>query len=87
MTMTQSPAPGAGSFSEISGTNPFDDDGGEFIVLRNAEWQHSLWPALYEIPEGWESVHGSASRQDCLAYVDSKWTDMRPRSLRDAMGG
>jgi MbtH protein len=25
------------------------------------------------------------TRSDCLAYVEEHWTDMRPRSLREAM--
>lgn len=28
---------------------------------------------------------GESIRADCLAYVEERWTDMRPRSLRDAM--
>nr|QEO73813.1 mbtH-like protein [uncultured bacterium] len=29
-------------------------------------------------------VHGEASRQDCLDYVERNWTDMRPASLVDS---
>lgn len=72
-------------------TNPFDDDDGAFYVLVNGEEQHSLWPAFAEIPAGWRVVHGvpgrGASRADCLAYVERSWTDLRPKSLRDAMAG
>jgi MbtH protein len=27
----------------------------------------------------------STNPADCLAYVEEHWTDMRPRSLREAM--
>ncbi|NEA98683.1 MbtH family protein [Streptomyces sp. SID13726] len=67
-------------------TNPFDDDTLEHFVLVNDEGQHSLWPAFAEVPAGWTVVHGRASRQECVAYVEQHWTDMRPTSLVTAMG-
>lgn len=66
-------------------TNPFDDDNGAFFVLVNDEDQHSLWPVFADIPAGWRVVHGEASRAACLDYVAKNWTDLRPKSLRDAM--
>lgn len=66
-------------------TNPFDDENGQFIVLVNDEEQHSLWPTFAEIPAGWRKVFGEASRAECLDYVETHWTDIRPKSLRDAM--
>lgn len=61
--------------------NPFDDADGTFIVLANGEGQHSLWPVLADVPEGWAKKHGPESRESCLAYVEENWTDMRPASL------
>lgn len=66
-------------------TNPFADDNGAFFVLVNDEDQHSLWPVFADIPAGWRVVHGEASRAACLDYVEKNWTDLRPKSLRDAM--
>lgn len=66
-------------------TNPFDDESGAFYVLRNAEEQHSLWPTFADVPEGWVVAFGESSRADCLAFVEENWTDLRPKSLRDAM--
>ncbi|KCH98496.1 mycobactin NRPS accessory protein MbtH [Mycobacterium tuberculosis] len=66
-------------------TNPFDDDNGAFFVLVNDEDQHSLWPVFADMPAGWRVVHGEASRAACLDYVEKNWTDLRPKSLRDAM--
>lgn len=66
-------------------TNPFDDENGSFYVVVNDEDQHSLWPTFAEVPAGWKVVFGEASRADCLDYVERNWTDMRPRSLREAM--
>lgn len=65
-------------------TNPFDDDNGTFLVLANDEEQHSLWPTFTDIPVGWRRVYGEASRADCLDYIERHWTDIRPKSLRDA---
>lgn len=67
-------------------TNPFEDDNASYYVLVNDENQHSLWPAFAEIPAGWTTVHGQDSRAACLEYIDSHWTDMRPKSLAEAMG-
>ena len=65
--------------------NPFDDDDGRFFVLVNDEEQHSLWPTFAEVPSGWRVVFGEADRQECLDYIEAHWTDLRPKSLRDAM--
>ncbi|MGI5201981.1 MbtH family protein [Spirillospora sp. CA-108201] len=62
-------------------TNPFDDPEGTFLVLANAEGQHSLWPAFADVPDGWTIVHGPESRSDCIGYVTDNWKDIRPRSL------
>jgi MbtH protein len=66
-------------------SNPFDDPQGRFLVLTNAEEQHCLWPSFAAIPAGWNTVFGEDSREACLAYVEENWTDLRPKSLRDAM--
>lgn len=68
-------------------TNPFEDQEATYLVLVNPEKQYSLWPAFVDVPGGWEITFGEASRQDCLDYVERTWTDMRPQSLVDAMGG
>jgi MbtH protein len=66
-------------------TNPFEDPDASYLVLVNAEEQHSLWPVFAEVPEGWRSAFGPAGRQDCLDYVEQNWTDLRPKSLIEAM--
>lgn len=62
-------------------TNPFDDPEGRFLVLRNEEGQHSLWPAFATVPAGWLVVRGEDERDACLRYVEEHWTDMRPAAL------
>lgn len=61
--------------------NPFDDEDGTFLVLINEEGQHSLWPHSINVPQGWTQVGPTGSREECLAYVEQNWTDMRPLSL------
>lgn len=61
--------------------NPFDDENGVFVVLRNDEGQYSLWPTFADVPAGWVTVFGEATRQACLAHIEEHWTDMRPLSL------
>lgn len=66
-------------------TNPFEDDQGRYLVLVNDEGQHSLWPAFVAVPAGWRTVFGEDTRQACLDYVEREWTDLRPKSLIEAM--
>ncbi|BFU45160.1 MbtH family protein [Krasilnikovia sp. MM14-A1004] len=63
-------------------SNPFDAADGSFLVLVNDEQQHSLWPAFAPVPDGWRQVAGPDSRQACLDFVETHWTDLRPLSLR-----
>jgi uncharacterized protein YbdZ (MbtH family) len=65
--------------------NPFDDDGSKFVVLVNAEEQHSLWPVFADVPAGWRMVYGEADRAACLDYIEQNWTDIRPKSLRERL--
>lgn len=66
-------------------TNPFEDDDAGYVVLINEEGQHSLWRSSFDVPEGWAIVHPEDSRESCLDYIESNWTDMRPRSLAEDM--
>jgi MbtH protein len=63
--------------------NDITIDGDAFVVLVNAEGQHSIWPARKEIPEGWSRIRPAAPKGDCLNFIEANWTDMRPRSLRE----
>ncbi|WP_438290374.1 MbtH family protein [Streptomyces sp. HUAS TT7] len=62
-------------------TNPFDDADGRFLVLVNDEGQHSLWPSFVEVPGGWTVAFEESTRDACMEYIESHWTDLRPRSL------
>ena len=66
-------------------TNPFEDDNAEYLVLINHEEQYSLWPAFRDIPAGWTATGPRGKRRECLDWIDKNWTDMRPKSLKDAM--
>lgn len=65
--------------------NPFEDAAAKFFVLVNQEGQHSLWPEFRPAPQGWQAVYGPEGRENCLSYVSTHWTDMRPKSLIAAM--
>jgi MbtH protein len=51
----------------------------------NDEEQYSIWPADRDIPAGWRATGTEGTRDECLAHINEVWTDMRPRSLREAM--
>ena len=66
-------------------TNPFEDEEYDYRVLLNKEGQHSLWPAFRDVPAGWTLVGPTGKRKECLEWIEANWTDMRPKSLVDAM--
>jgi MbtH protein len=65
-------------------SNGFEDPAAAYLVLVNAENQHSLWPAGLAVPAGWSTAHPADSRENCLEYVEKNWTDLRPASLAAA---
>ena len=62
-----------------------EDDTTVYKVVVNHEEQYSLWPADRELPLGWSEARKQGNKADCLAFIESEWTDMRPKSLRDQM--
>jgi MbtH protein len=58
----------------------------QFAVVVNDEEQYSIWAAGQDPPAGWRRAGFTGAKADCLAHIDQVWTDMRPRSLRVAMG-
>jgi MbtH protein len=56
-----------------------------YRVVVNHEEQYSLFAADRELPAGWRDGGRTGTREECLAYIDAVWTDMRPLSLRTAM--
>lgn len=57
----------------------------QYKVVINHEEQYSLWPADRENPIGWRDAGKTGTKEECLAYVEQVWTDMRPKSLREKM--
>lgn len=56
-----------------------------YEVVINHEEQYSIWPADRDVPLGWALAGFRGTKADCLAHIEQVWTDMRPRSLREAM--
>ncbi|HEV2637113.1 MAG TPA: MbtH family NRPS accessory protein [Actinocrinis sp.] len=57
----------------------------QWTVLINHEEQYGLYPALGAVPEGWRPAGFTGDENECQAYVDRTWADLRPLSLRRAM--
>jgi MbtH protein len=55
---------------------------GEYVVVRNHEEQYSVWWSDRELPDGWEAVGASGTKDECLSYIEEVWTDLTPRSVR-----
>ena len=58
----------------------------EYDVVVNDEEQYSIWAVGRAVPAGWHAVGVSGTREECLEHIEEVWTDMRPKSLRLAMG-
>ncbi|TMR14121.1 MbtH family NRPS accessory protein [Nonomuraea turkmeniaca] len=59
--------------------------GAETKVVLNDEEQYSIWPADRDNPSGWYDAGFSGTKDECLEHIERVWTDMRPKSLREAM--
>lgn len=57
----------------------------QYRVVVNDEEQFSVWPGDRDLPAGWREEGTRGDRETCLAHIDRVWTDMRPRSLREAL--
>ena len=53
-----------------------------YLVVVNAEGQHSVWLDGSDVPAGWVASGASGTRSECLSFIESVWTDMRPLSSR-----
>jgi MbtH protein len=62
-----------------------EDDKTVYRVVVNDEEQYSIWPEFRDLPPGWREAGKSGPKSECLAFIEQVWTDMRPRSLRQAM--
>jgi MbtH protein len=62
-----------------------DEDRTVYKVVLNDEEQYSIWPADRDNPAGWRDEGTRGTKAECLAHIDRVWTDMRPKSLREAM--
>ncbi|MEC3978297.1 MbtH family protein [Amycolatopsis sp. H20-H5] len=58
----------------------------DFTVVINDEEQYSIWPAELDVPAGWTPTGASGTRDECVRHIDEVWTDIRPKSLRVALG-
>lgn len=58
----------------------------QYKVVVNHEEQYALWIHGKENAPGWKDTSVTGTKSECLAYVNEVWSDMRPLSLRKAMG-
>jgi MbtH protein len=56
-----------------------------FAVVANEEEQYSIWSAGSLPPVGWKLVDAYGAKEDCLAFINKTWIDMRPLSLRECI--
>lgn len=56
-----------------------------YKVVKNEEEQYNIWPADRVNKLGWTDAGKTGTKEECLAWINEVWTDMRPGSLRRAM--
>lgn len=56
----------------------------DYKVVVNAEGQYAIVPSSVQDASGWSDAGFSGTKDACGEYVRQVWTDMRPRSLREA---
>ena len=61
------------------------EDTTTYKVVVNHEEQYSIWPAEKKNPHGWTDAGEVGLKTECLAYIKTVWTDMRPLTLRKQM--
>ena len=61
------------------------EDKTTYKVVVNHEEQYSIWPAHRANAPGWRDAGKTGDKAECLEYIQSVWTDMRPLSLRKKM--
>lgn len=59
-----------------------ESDERRYQVVVNDEEQYSVWPAGRDIPAGWWADGPEGAEDECVAYIERVWTDLRPLSLR-----
>ena len=64
-----------------------DEDTRTYTVVVNHEEQYSIWFVDRELPNGWRTVGKTGTKAECLEHIEAVWTDMRPLSVRRALGG
>jgi MbtH protein len=57
-----------------------------FRVVINEEEQYSIWPASRDMPLGWKAAGPAGTKDECLDWIEKEWKDIRPLSLRKALG-
>ncbi|HEX2623222.1 MAG TPA: MbtH family protein [Phototrophicaceae bacterium] len=61
------------------------DDLTIYRVVMNHEEQYSLWLPDRDLPPGWTDTGKRGTKDECWAYMEQFWVDMRPLSLRQHM--
>jgi len=56
-----------------------------YKVVVNHEEQYSIWPDARQNPLGWNDANKGGTKTECLEFIKTVWTDMRPLSLRKKM--
>ena len=61
------------------------DHSHQYEVVVNEEEQYSIWHSGKTVPPGWKVGGILGTKDECLDYIESVWTDLRPLSVRRAM--
>ncbi|HYH09954.1 MAG TPA: MbtH family NRPS accessory protein [Thermoanaerobaculia bacterium] len=54
-----------------------DDNTTVYKVIVNQEQQYAIWPGDRDDPVGWKDAGKWGTKEECYAYIEEVWTDMR----------
>lgn len=57
-----------------------------YKVIVNDEEMYAIYPADAATPAGWRDEGKMGTKEECTAYIQEVWTDMRPLSVRKLYG-
>lgn len=60
--------------SAVHSANDERDSFDQYLVVRNARGDYSIWPAVKTLPAGWETQGTPGSRADCLGWIEQNWS-------------
>lgn len=54
------------------------------VALVNEEGQYCVWPEQKPVPPGWRATGPIGVRREVMEWIEERWRDLTPASLRQS---